>query len=116
MLPSTLKVSGRSKRNKDSGSYTRCSARIIRNELRPLKEDLADMDDNLQDFSERKSNTLMGRVRYTILDKNKLQEFKGRFRRFSETFRSMLPFVEMKAHDILIRNDVIGQQKLDTIL
>ena len=74
------------------------------------------MDDILQDFSERKSITLMGRVRYAILDKNKLQDLEGRFRRFSETFRSMLSLLDMKAHDILIRNDVIGQQKLDAIL
>ena len=84
--------------------------------MRPLKEDLADMDDILQDFSERKSITLMGRVRYAILDKNKLQDLQSRFRRFSETFKSMFSLLHTEAHDMQIRNDVISQQKLDAIL
>ena len=89
---------------------------MIQNELRPLKEDLADMGDILQDFAERKSITVMGRVRYAILDKNKLEDLKGKFSRFTKTFESMLSLLNMEANDVHIQNNVVSQRKLDAII
>ncbi|KAK0509501.1 hypothetical protein JMJ35_007895 [Cladonia borealis] len=74
------------------------------------------MGDILQDFAERKSITVMGRVRYAILDKNKLEDLKGKFSRFTKTFESMLSLLNMEAHDVQIQNDVVSQRKLDAII
>lgn len=73
------------------------------------------MDDILQDFAERKSTTVMGRVRDAILERNKLQDLKGNFGRSTETFKDMLSLLDMEAHDIH-PNDVVSQQKLGALL
>ena len=58
----------------------------------------------------------MGRVRYAILDKNKLEDLKGKFSRFTKTFESMLSLLNMEAQDVQIQNDVVSQRKLDAII
>ena len=74
------------------------------------------MDDILRDFVEYKSVTLMGRMRYAILDKNKLQDLKAKFSRFTQTFQNMLILLNTEAHDVQLRNDEISQGKLDDII
>ena len=74
------------------------------------------MDDILRDYVECKSVTLMGRVRYAILDKNKLQDLRARFSRFTNTFQHMLILLNTEAHDVQIRNDGISHAKLDAII
>ena len=74
------------------------------------------MDDILRDFVEYKSITLMGRMRYAILDKNKLQDLKAKFSRFTQTFQYMLILLNTEAHDVQLRNDEISQEKLDDII
>ena len=74
------------------------------------------MDDILRDFAERKSITVAGRMRYAILDKNKLQHLKGKFSGCTKTFEQMLSLLNMEAHDVQIRNNVVSQGKLDDIL
>ena len=74
------------------------------------------MDNILLDYVECKSVTLMGRVRYAILDKNKLQDLKAKFSRFTKTFQHMLILLNTEAHDVQIRNDGISHAKLDAII
>ena len=74
------------------------------------------MDDVLRDYVECKSVTIMGRMRYAVLDKNKLQGLKAKFSRFTETFQHMLVLLNTEAHDLQLRNDGISHAKLDAII
>ena len=92
------------------------SALMIQNGLKPLGEDLGEMDDVLRDLVNRKSITIMGIVRYAVLDKNKLQTLQAKFSRIITRFGHMLSLLAMKADDVHVRNGVASQEKLDTIL
>lgn len=81
-----------------------------------MKEHLKDMKDILQDYVKRRNITVMDRIRYAILDMNKLPDFKNKFSKFTETMRNMLFLLNMEAHDVQIRNNVVIQRKLDKIL
>ena len=92
-------------------------ALIIKHESKPLREDLSAMNTILQDYIDKSDNMgVIGRVRYAVLDRNKLQSITASLMRSRTNFGSMLDLINLKAHEQHARSDLASQAMLKAIL
>ena len=90
---------------------------MIKHEMKPLKEDLLAMNLMLDDYIDKsKGMGVMGRVKYAVLDRDKLQNIQSHLTRSRTNFSLMLDLVNMKAQDQHARNGQAITKKLEAIL
>ena len=89
----------------------------MKHEIQALQEALVLMNTILQDYIDRsKDMGVMGRVRFAVMDHNKLQSVQADLARSRTTFGLMLDLINMRAHEQHARNDRAAFEKLKDIL
>jgi len=92
-------------------------ALMIKHEIKPLKEDLLAVNLVLDDYIDKSKNMgVIGRVRYAVLDRNKLQCIQSNLTKSRTNFGLMLDLINMKANEQHARNDRTGIERLEAIL
>lgn len=90
---------------------------MIKHESKPLREDLVAMNIILSDYIDKSKNMgIVGRVRYAVLDRNKLLCIQTNLIRSRTNFGLMLDLINMKAHEQHARSDRNSIAKLEAIL
>ena len=90
---------------------------MIKHEVRPVQEGLSGLDIILNDYIDKSRNMgIIGKLRYAVLDRNKLQSIESSLTKSRTNFSLMLDLLSLKAHEQHARNDNLSIQKLEAIL
>ena len=90
---------------------------MIKHEIKPLKEDLTAMNVILTDYIDKSKNmSALGRVRYAVLDRNKLQTIQSHLTKSRTNLALMLDLISLKAHEQHDVTSRAGMRKLEAIL
>ena len=90
---------------------------MIKHEIKPLRQDLLAMNTILDDYIDKsKDMGVIGRVKFAVLDRNKLQSIQSNLTKSRTNFGLMLDLINMKAQDQHARNENAITKKLEAIL
>ena len=90
---------------------------MIKHEMKPLKQDLLAMNVILNDYIDKSKNMgMIGRVRYAVMDRNRLQCIQSNLMKSRTNFGLMLDLINMKAQDEHARTDHLVMEKMSAIL
>lgn len=88
---------------------------MITNDLKPLKNDVREIESMMGDFINKSSVNVLGRLRYAVLDKTRLNDLRKNLGDYRRNFGHMLDLINVEAHN---QNKAVDQEvfrKLDGI-
>ncbi len=89
---------------------------MIEHEMAPLKKDLVEMNGILAEYIDHSNMGMLGRLRYAVVDRSKLQGIRSNLTKSRTTLGLMLDLVNLKAHEQHARDGRVSGKKLDEIL
>ena len=72
---------------------------MITNDLKPLKNDVREIESMMGDFINKSSVNILGRLRYAVLDKTRLNDLRRNLGDYRRNFGHMLDLINVEAHN-----------------